>query len=176
MKEIEIKIRVESTEKYLRKLETLGAKYLRSVSQKDILFDYPEMKFDKLNQALRLRIEKSDKYEKAILSFKGTPQFDAVGIKTREEIETQAEAESTVKILNAIGLEEKVIIEKNRKEYKLGNLKVALDSLKFGNFVELEGGEEEIHKCLELLQLQKAAPVKEPYVYLQLEWEKQQTN
>ena len=63
----------------------------------------------------------------------------------RQEIETEiTEAESTKKLLSALGYEKVMVVEKKRRLWQLGGCSVALDQLPLlGAFVEIEGPDDE---------------------------------
>ncbi|KKQ97495.1 MAG: Adenylyl cyclase CyaB [Candidatus Woesebacteria bacterium GW2011_GWB1_39_12] len=174
-REIEIKLAIDSMEKVITKLKEVGAKYLGVVKQNDILWDYSEegKTFDVLDQALRLRIEKDKKGEKAILTFKGTPHIDKSGTKSRDEFNSEvSNPNSVIKILKYIGFYEAVHLVKRRRVFSLDNVECVIDELKFGNYMELEGSKKDIDKLMRRLNLEKFSVELKPYHLLQCEWEK----
>jgi adenylate cyclase class 2 len=48
-------------------------------------------------------------------------------------------------IFQRLGLVEKQLYEKQRETFQLGGVEAVIDELPYGNFVELEGAETEIH-------------------------------
>jgi adenylate cyclase class 2 len=101
-------------------------------------------------QLLRLRQD-----QVARLTFKGLPR-EAVQseAKVREELEIEVSDFATAAvILERIGFEQRQTYEKYRETFIFGGVEIVLDELPFGNFVELEGPEEDIRKTADLLQL-----------------------
>jgi predicted adenylyl cyclase CyaB len=171
--EIELKLKLTPQQKaqVLEKLSQLGAKSKPIKHQKDILFNCQHIDFKKLDQSLRLRIETIGKKQKATLTFKGTPHHALDGHKIRDEFTTPVDLQPTIKLLESIGFHRATIIKKTRTPFALGKLKIAIDELKFGTFLELEGSSEEIQKVRSQLGLTKSKPIKKGYGKLQLAWE-----
>lgn len=170
-KEIEVKFQISNKKDIVQKLVHLGANFESKKKQIDILYNSKYFDFGKLDQALRLRVEKSDR-KSAVLAFKGTPKITRNGHKVRDEYETKVNPKTARMILTSIGFEEVAVIEKTRLYYKLGNLEVAIDELKFGTFIEIEGAPKDIESLRQKLGLKNTKPVKRGYIFLQIEWEK----
>ena len=78
----------------------------------------------------------------------------ASNVKRQVEYETAvADAGALSKILSALGLTAKLIYEKRRSVWTLGNAEVVLDVLPFGKFVEIEATESEIGRIEDLIGL-----------------------
>jgi predicted adenylyl cyclase CyaB len=171
--EIELKLRLTTQQKtqVLKKLNQLGAQPHPVRHQIDTLFNCDHINFKQLDQSLRLRIETVGKKKIATLTFKGTPQHSPDGHKTRDEFNTPANPEATPQLLQAIGFYPTLIIEKARSPFTIGKLEVAIDELKFGTFLELEGTPQDIQRVRRQLGLQTATPIKLGYGNLQLTWE-----
>jgi adenylate cyclase class 2 len=88
----------------------------------------------------RQQVGGSDKF---LLTYKGAKEKS--NFKKRQEIEIEIkDADSTEKLLSALGYEKVSVIEKQRRLWQLGGCEVALDSLPFlGDFVEIEGPDDE---------------------------------
>ncbi len=175
--EIEVKLKISKEEVGPLKnlLSKAGANYLGEFEQTDILLDYLEKDktFATFDQSLRLRIEKSKDKTKTIFTFKGTPEIDKSGKKTRDEFNAEVDNHKTLlTILNSIGFTEDMRIVKNRQKYQIDNVKVVIDQLKFGSFVELEGEKVDIDRTTKKLKLEKLPVITTPYFQLQLDWEK----
>lgn len=174
--EIEVKLKI--TKKGLEPLKGLlaesGAKDLGKFEQTDILLDYLEKgkTFGTYDQALRIRNEKSKGKTKTTFTFKGTPEIDKSGKKTRDEFNAEVDNyKSLMKVLRPIGFEKVIKITKSRHKFKLDGVKVVIDQLKFGNFVELEGEKEDIDKLIKKLKIENLPVETAPYFQLQLDWE-----
>ena len=137
--EIEAKLKVDSLEKVEHQLAELGAESLEEQLQTDFYFDDAESKLKNSDKALRLRRQITDKTEKIFLTYKGPKAKD--NFKKRQEIEIEIkDADSTEKLLSALGYKRALVFEKKRRTWQLGNCVVALDELLLlGNYVEIEG-------------------------------------
>jgi len=141
--EIEAKLKVNSLSETERKLGELGAKFLGEQLQTDYFFDDVNTTLINADKCLRLRKQVVEKSESCFLTYKGAKEKS--NLKRRQEIESEIyDADSIYKLLQALGYEQVLIVEKKRRLWKLGNCEVALDQLPLlGNFVEIEGPNEE---------------------------------
>ena len=137
--EIEVKLKVKSLPEVERKLAELGAEFLAEQLQTDYLFDDANAALITTDRCLRLRRQSVADGERYFLTYKGAKEKS--NFKKRQEIEIEIiEAESTKKLLSALGYEKVMVIEKKRRLWKLGGCSVALDQLPLlGDFVEIEG-------------------------------------
>jgi len=116
--------------------------------------------FDSIDDALRLsgrvlRLRWLDR-QHSILTFKGPATFRE-GVKTREETELHlTDREAMTGILNGLGFSASLEYRKTRESWDLGGAAVALDTLAFGRFVEIEGTEDQIRRAAERLGLDMA--------------------
>jgi len=141
--EIEAKLKVESLERIAEKLAELGAEFLEEQLQKDTYFDDADVTLKNSDKALRLRRQVTGQTEKVFLTYKGAREKDR--FKKRQEIEIEiADADSTEKLLSALGYERVLVFEKKRRIWQFDQCKVALDELPLlGYFVEIEGPDDE---------------------------------
>lgn len=122
-----------------RRLVEAGAMLLHPRTHEfNLRFDSPNGALSQAQSMLRLRRDNSSH-----MTFKG-PSTTLGGVLARQEIEfdvsnfTQAQ-----KLIEALGFGSKFMYEKNRTTYALNGLKVTLDEMPYGNFVEIEGTEPE---------------------------------
>jgi len=172
--EIELKLPVGDKAALLAQLEQLGADFTGEVTQDDILFRCLAVDFEALDQALRLRIETKDGQTTSILTYKGTPHYTDDGHKVRDEFETAVtNPEMIQKILLATAFTQRPNerIFKTRRNYVLDDIDIAVDELKFGTFIELEGTSEAIRALRTKLELDNVEPVTRGYIFLQWDWE-----
>ena len=141
--EIEAKLKVESLEKIKHRLTKLGAEFLQEQLQTDYHFDDANRTLQKTDRCLRIRRQLSNRTEQFFLTYKGPKEKSR--LKKRQEIEIKIEdADSTEKLLSALGYEKVLTIEKKRWLWQLDECEVALDELPLlGEFVEIEGPDEE---------------------------------
>jgi len=131
--------KVESLEQIKLKLTELDAEFLAEQLQKDYYLDDADGSLTRSDRCLRLRLAYTGKSEKIILTYKGPKQKD--DFKKRQQIETEVkDADSTEKLLSALGYEKKLAVEKKRQIWQLGPCQVALDEVPMlESFVEIEG-------------------------------------
>jgi predicted adenylyl cyclase CyaB len=79
------------------------------------------------------------KSEQCFLCYKGGREKSE--FKKRVEIETEIkDSHSLLRLLSALGYEQKLVVEKKRRLWRLGGCDVTLDKLPLlGDFVEIEG-------------------------------------
>jgi adenylate cyclase class 2 len=142
--EREIKLRFESAEEARERILApgLGATPLRGRRmQEDCLLDTPGDDLLRRRCVLRVRSEGG----KSVLTFKGPVQPGDV--KIREEHETiVADGDALLTILHELGLHIWFRYEKYREEFAAEDVIIAIDETPVGTFVEIEGGEEHIHR------------------------------
>jgi len=163
MTEIEVKIRIDNTQKIKEKLTDLGANLVNDRHREEnTLFDFSSRLLLSQHRALRLRAEN----KKAFLTFKGTP-YKSRKFKIREEYETEVKNLKQMKmILKELGLIPTFIYKKYRTVYRIKKLKICLDELALGNFIELEGEQSHIVRFANSLGFAKKEFIKQDYVQL----------
>ena len=163
MLEIEIKIKVDDLESTKNKILSAGASLFKErYFEKNSLYDFPKGDLYIKNQALRLR--KINK--KTYLTFKG-PERKSRKFKIREEYETEIKNErQIIKILNALGLHKVFNYEKYRTVFLYKKLKICLDELAIGNFIEIEGQQSDIVRFARLLDYSKKDFIKLDYIQM----------
>lgn len=137
--EIEAKLKVDSLQRTVEKLDGLGAEFLEEQLQIDNYFDDAEATFKKSDRCLRLRRLLVGKNERFFLTYKGAREKNE--FKKRQEIEIEVgDGNSAEKLLSVLGYEKALVFEKKRRVYRLDQCEVALDELPLlGTFVEIEG-------------------------------------
>ena len=165
--EIEAKIRVERREDFIEKLEQLGAAFQKAVTQQDTFFDEPDRRLLRDDCGLRLRIESETAQSGGVLSFKGARQEGQY--KRRREIEfTVGDIAAARQLLEALGFEATMVVEKNRRIYQLDECLVCLDRVKnLGDFIEIEGPtEQSIAQVQTQLGLARETHIKDSYAIM----------
>ncbi len=140
--EREIKIRFESAPLARERIAAIGATPLRGRRlQEDCLLDAIDDGLYRRRCVLRVRNDSGKSY----LTFKGPIQAGAM--KVREEHETLvADGDTLLAILHELGLRVWFRYEKYREEFSAEDVVIAIDETPVGTFVEIEGGEEYIHR------------------------------
>jgi adenylate cyclase, class 2 len=163
MLEIEIKLKVVDLDSTKNKILSAGASlYRERYFEQNSLYDFPQGDLYIKNQALRLR--KINK--KAYLTFKGAEKKSRK-FKIREEFETEVKNErQTVKILKSLGLKTVFNYEKYRTVFSYKKLKICLDELSIGNYIEIEGQQSDIVRFADLLGYSKKDFIKSDYIQM----------
>ena len=138
--EVEIKLKVHNKEQLEHSLKQQGFTAVRLVVETDTYYTAVHHDFAKLDEALRIRTVKDQisGKETAVITFKGA-KLDQVSM-TRQELETEVgDAKTARKILESIGFQPVIPVEKQRQYFHRGNMTACSDSVKgLGDYLELE--------------------------------------
>ncbi len=106
--------------------------------EQNLVFDTPQRSLRQQDILLRLRQDGD-----ATLTLKRRPRHPGPpGVKVKDEIETRvADFEATRTLLQALGYDVAFRYEKIRETWRLYSCTVCLDTLPFGDFLELEAGD-----------------------------------
>src|SRR5215218_3538047 len=142
MIEREVKLRFGSADEARTAILASGATPLRSRRlQEDALLDTEDESLRRRRCVLRIRTESG----KSLLTFKG-PVLPG-SMKIRDEYETvMGDGEVVQRVLEELGLHVWFRYEKYREEFAAEDVTIAIDETPVGTFVEIEGGEEHIHR------------------------------
>ena len=141
-------------------LRQLGGTHHQTADETNTLFDTATGTLRQNGQVLRLR---SIAGGPTILTLKG-PATYRDGIKSRDETETAVtDGAALAGILAGLGLEPALEYRKTRETWALGGALVALDTLEFGRFAEIEGSEEQVRRTAALLGLDLAKSIEKGY-------------
>ena len=165
--EIETKLKVDRLDEIGERLGVAGGEFVGEFAQRDTFFMDAGGKMLNSDRGLRIRRETCKGDEKIILTYKGPRE--KTRFKAREEIEVGVESfENLEQILLALGLEETIVVEKNRSLWKLKNCDVCLDQLvELGSYVEIEGAcEKDICMAMDELGLLDLPHVERSYARL----------
>lgn len=152
-KELEVKFHVSDLAEIEKQLVKLGATLVQPRTHEyNLRFDTPSGDLGQAESMLRLRRDASSH-----VTFKG-PSSTLGGVLARQEIEFEVNNFSAAqKLIEALGFRSKFVYEKYRTTYSLDGLKVTLDEMPYGLFVEIEGKE--------------AAPIQKAANQLNLDWQ-----
>lgn len=138
MEEIEAKFLDVDVPALIARLDSLGAEKIGGYSYKRKLFDFPDGRLGAVNAWVRLR----DEGEKIVITYKqrfGDADDHQSG-GTNEIETTVGDFAAAEKILNALGLEEKIYKENKRVRFMLDGVEIDIDSWPLiPTYVELEG-------------------------------------
>ncbi|MBQ9313745.1 MAG: CYTH domain-containing protein [Clostridia bacterium] len=147
--EYEVRLLDIDKEKFIKKIESLGAKYINKYDQKRYIYDF-NPKVD--NKWIRLR---TDGY-KTTLAIKEYQSQDIGGTK-EAEIEV-SDIETTNEILNQLGYFKRSVQENKRMRYMLNDVEIDIDTWPHLNtYVEFEGkSKEAVLHILKLLEINES--------------------
>lgn len=133
-KEREIKLYLQNLSVLDDRLRICGADLARErLLERNLRLDTAERSLEKSGRLLRLRQD-----DRVRITYKADAQVEG-GVVTRTELEFIADDFAiSKKLFEALGYQVVVVYEKYRREYRLGDVKVMLDELPFGDFIEIE--------------------------------------
>lgn len=127
--EVEVKFRV-NFEDARRKIESLGATFLREELQEDVYFSLPLPKL--------LRVRKLGNLGEVFLTYKEikdpgkNEEFDEIEVGV-------SDFDKTVEIFRRLGFEEDIVVRKKRLVYRLGEVTFELNDVEgLGGFLDIE--------------------------------------
>ncbi len=162
--EVEVKFLVSDLQAVRARLAAAGARPVKPrLYEHNVRFDDDDGTLLQRGQLLRLRQD-----DGARLTFKGPALAgQASEAKVREELETTVgDFETVAEILQRLGFKPQQVYEKYRQTFVLGHVEAVLDELPFGNFVELEGDEEQIRAAAQALELPWSSRILDNYLLL----------
>ena len=167
---------LESELKYLgvnleaasRRLREGGGQFLGRYFENNVVFDYPDRSLKKRETLLRLR----EKQGEAMLTVKRPPSDRKPSmLKVFEEIDTVVgDFDAMRDSLLAIGFIEAFGYEKVREKWRYMDCVVCLDTLPFGDFVEIEGTDRTVAACADNLGIGRHETSKATYHGLNIEY------
>lgn len=161
--ENELKLYVPDLERVMRRVEAAGGTLKAPrVLERNIRYDDDARSFNASGTVLRLRQD-----TRARLTYKdGERLFGEYG-SSRFEAEVEVNDFETMEtILGKLGYHPVMGYEKYRTTYALYDAEVTLDEMPYGNFVEIEGDEAAIKRCVEALGLHSAPRMAASYTVL----------
>lgn len=139
--EVEVKVALGPLEPVVRSLEELGASLVHPRSLEDnVLFDQAQEPLWARGAILRVRTYG----DRAWMTYK-EPAPGPAGFKVRREVETLvSDSGRCLVILESIGFRKVWRYMKYRTAYRFEDLQILVDETPIGNYLELEGAQEEI--------------------------------
>lgn len=135
MLEVELKVRIPSTDSVRERLMQQKAEFLGRVHEHDIFYNAPHRDFGRTDEAVRVRYTN----DRAVVTYKG-PKIRKFGLKAREELNFAVESGTAFEtMLDRLGFTRTLEVNKWRENYRLGNAAVCLDEVEgLGTFAEIE--------------------------------------
>ena len=138
--ETEVKFYLPSIDSIRTRMIDLGAVFKHRTFETNIRFEDAEKSLIQKKSLLRLR-----KDNKITLTFKSEPPFKDDQFKILKEFEVEVSDFDTMEhILKSLGFKEEQVYEKWREIYVLGDTHLCLDTMPYGDFLEIEGKKESI--------------------------------
>jgi adenylate cyclase class 2 len=148
--ETEVKFYVVEIDSIRERICQLGAVSKGRFFEKNLRFEDADKSFKANKTVLRLRQD-----NKAKLTFKSKPLESDNQFKKLEELEVEvSDFETMNRILQVLGFHCEQIYEKWRETLVLNQTQFCIDSMPYGNFLEIEGPEENIKDFASQLGLQ----------------------
>ncbi len=147
--EIEVKYHLGDINALRQRLIDLGASSAGRVFEKNIRFEDAADSLIAAGALLRLRQDDHN-----TLTYKQAPAQKDDQFKVYREIETGVtDFEATRSILAALGFSPRQIYEKYRETFTLNETAICLDTMPYGDFVEIEGEKDNIRELTDRLGL-----------------------
>lgn len=147
--EIEVKFFLQDLQPVKKHLTRLGAENSGRFFETNIRFEDRQNSLIKKNALLRLR-----KDNRVSLTYKSSPDDSDENFKVYNELEVEVSDFKTMEsILNSLGFYTAQVYEKWRETLVLENTHFCLDTMPFGNFLEIEGSRDNIKKMARQLRL-----------------------
>ncbi|MGW8324576.1 MAG: class IV adenylate cyclase [Desulfobacterales bacterium] len=140
--ETEVKFYLPNIDSIRTRLIDLGAVFKHRTFETNIRFEDPEKSLIKKKSLLRLRKDK-----KITLTFKSEPPLKDDQFKILKEFEVEvSDFDAMEHILKSLGFKEEQVYEKWREIYVFGDTHLCLDTMPYGDFLEIEGTKESIQQ------------------------------
>ena len=147
--ETEIKFYIADLSSIRQRIVEMGAYSNGRSFESNIRFEDRHKNLKKQKSLLRLRQDR-----KVRLTYKSTPPEDNDQFKILKELEVEVSDFDTMHhILEALGYHREQVYEKKRETLVLDRTHFCLDSMPFGNFLEIEGPKQDIKKFTVRLEL-----------------------
>lgn len=160
--EIEIKFNVADPARIRRRLLSLGAASEGRAFEHNVRFEDRDGSLQKAGRLLRLRRDR-----RARLTFKSSKPESDGQFKVHRELEVEVDDfNRTRKLLQALGFRPVQRYEKWRETLRLENTEFCLDSLPYGEFLEIEGAPESIRSFVDRLGLRWEQRILQNYLQI----------
>lgn len=131
--EIEVKFFLGNMETLRNQLQQAGARSQGRFLEHNICFENAAGDLHQGESLLRLR-----KDNKTTLTYKTKPASLDADFKVLTELEVAiSNFDTMMEILKALGFHQEQVYEKYRETFTLGSTEICLDSMPFGNFMEI---------------------------------------
>ena len=147
--EIEIKFYIPDIDSIRDRIRSLGAELKGSGFETNTRFDDEALRLTQGKKLLRLRQD-----SRCRLTVKAPPDDADTEFKIFRELEVDiSDSQTMIAILEQLGFYPRQVYEKQRETYLYNQTELCLDTLPYGNFLEIEGGKDDIRKAAEAIGL-----------------------
>jgi len=160
-KELEVKFFASDLVGLEKRVLDLGGSLVQERTHEyNLRFDNRQGELSEAKSMLRLRRDSGNR-----ITFKG-PSETLGGVLARTEIEFDvSDFSAAERLIKALGYRANFVYEKFRTTYDIEGLKITLDEMPYGNFVEIEGpNAESIRNMSEKMQLDWEERLPETYI------------
>ncbi|HAO19067.1 MAG: hypothetical protein BWK80_51650 [Desulfobacteraceae bacterium IS3] len=160
--EIEVKFYLPDKDAVKARILDLGAVSQGRHFENNICFDDADKRLMNGGSLLRLRQD-----SRAILTLKSAPKVRDTQFKVFRELEVEVgNFEDMKRILEALGFFPQLVYEKWRETFTFNNCDLCLDTMPYGDFLEIEGGRDEIRQIADVLGLKWEKRIVRGYLFI----------
>lgn len=164
MLEIELKFRVESFSEIENRLEELGVQLSDPSNEKNMILDRMGSPLRKEDTLFRLR----NCPEGTLVTVKKPLPATALKVRREREAVLECSLEEALELFELLGYGVTYQYEKTRRQCRLKDAAVCLDSLWFGSYIEVEAqSEDALNEALDLLGLDPREGIRFSYPALE---------
>ncbi len=140
--ETEVKFYLPKRDPIRTRMIDIGAVFKHRTFETNVRFEDAEKSLIQNKSLLRLRKDK-----KITLTYKSEPPFKDRQFKILQEFEVEvSDFDAMEHILKSLGFQEEQVYEKWRETYTFGDTNLCLDTMPYGDFLEIEGEKESIRQ------------------------------
>ncbi len=160
--EIEVKFYLPDKDAVKARILDLGAVSQGRLFENNICFDDADKCLMNGGSLLRLRQD-----SRAILTLKSAPPVRDTQFKVFRELEVEVgKFEDMKRIIEALGFFPQLGYEKWRETFTFNNCDLCLDTMPYGDFLEIEGGRDEIRQIADALGLKWEKRIVRGYLFI----------
>ncbi len=165
-KEIEVKFELVKADNVIKKLKNLGGKFINKYRQTT----YGFFSQDSIERGIFPRIRVED--GKPVLTVKIKPKKKTKYFERKEySIEISNEKDG-VEVLKSLGFDRIRKFTKDRQDWDFPGIRVCLDKLYFGTFLEIEGQKKDIEIMIKKLGFEGRERITKAYLALEDDYKK----
>ena len=148
--EIEVKFHLPQVEMVRQRILSLGAQSTGRVFESNYRYDTPEQALKRQEALLRLRQD-----SRCTFTYKAALKPTEKEFKARRELEVEVSDFDTMhRMIEALGFRKVQVYEKYRESFGVGDSTLCIDTMPFGDFLEIEGSRSAIRKLAQQLGME----------------------